>query len=475
MRRASAVIAGLAIGIVAVLIAPAVRPNPISETLPPSARPLPDAVISPIGCDQRVAVTLPNVGLETIAAAWSPDGRQLALGARVFYRMGPYLPDDQRVLLFNPSSLEIRDIARGMDPAWSTDGSRLVFREPPAAWDAAISDLVVYDVSTSREIARIADVTTNLTFGWRGEDVLLWRGSELRAWRTGVETAILDLPFVKGRRDATVRFSGDGERAALQFSEYVQPRETPYLLDTRAGSAQSLVGVWRIEPSPRGHAMFLAYLDHRELRLEDGHAGSVDSPFTGGVIVWSPDGRTPFLSPNEFVGPGNTADLEAFDGSPNVATVPTLLDHPAFNAGGDLYAGVRWGGRGPSSLEMYRCAPAAPRTVPATVTVYYGESSFEPWAAKRDGSAPPGWETLAERDLRTIGLHPIEIGRIRTLEPQILCGEPKCPNGFGLKVVIPYAERDRAYSRCFREAYPNTFAMDAAVGAYRCVPLYAAN
>jgi hypothetical protein len=120
-------------------------------------------------------------------------------------------------------------------------------------------------------------------------------------------------------------------------------------------------------------------------------------------------------------------------------------------------------------------SPSASESGAPTVTVYYGESSFEPWAAKRDGSAPQGWEGMADRDLRTIGLHPLEIGRIRTLEPQILCDEPKCPNGFGLKVVIPNADRDRAYSRCFREPSPNTFAMDAAVGAYNCVPLYQAN
>jgi hypothetical protein len=267
-----------------------------------------------------------------------------------------------------------------------------------------------------------------------------------------------------------VRFSGDGDRAAVQF----QSREM-YVLDTRAGSVERLVGAWRIEPSARGHALFLAYLDHRELRLEDGRVESVPSPFTGGVVIWSPDGRTPLLSPNEFVGMGNTLDLAAFDGSPNIAAVPTLLAHASFNAGGDLYAGVRLGGRGPSSLDLYRCRETAARAAPATVTVYYGESSFEPWAAKRDGTASPGWESLADRDLRMVGLHPLEIGRVRTLEPQILCDEPKCPNGFGLRIVIPYGERDRAYSRCFREPYPNTLAMDAAVGAYHCVPLYGSN
>ena len=398
----------------------------------------------------------------------------LALGAGIFHRMGRYMPDEQRILLLDMANLEVRDIARGVSPAWSTDGSRLLVREPPATRDAPTSDLVVYDVRSSSEIARIANASSSLAFGWRGEDVLLWRGSELRAWRAGVETVVLDLPVVAAWRGVTVRFSGDGERAAVQSSEYSPPRGS-YLLDTRAGTAERLVGAWRIEPSPRGHVMLVTYLDHRELRLEDGRTSAAEIPFTGGLIVWAPDGREPFLSPNEFVGLGNLADLEAFDGTANAATVPMLFDHAAFNATGDRYVGVRPGGRGPSSLELERCARIEPRAAPATVTVYYGESSFEPWAAKRDGSAPVGWEDLADRDLRMIGLHPIEIGRVRTLEPQILCAEPKCPNGFGLKLVIPYSERDRAYSRCFREPYPNTLAMGAAIGSFRCVPLYGPN
>src|SRR5207244_13305412 len=114
-------------------------------------------------------------------------------------------PAEQRIFILTGPSLEVHDIARGVGPVWSSDGSRLVFREAPADRNSPTSDLVIYDIATSREVARIANAGTNLGFGWRGEDVLFWRGSELRAWRAGVETAVLDLPVVQGRRDAVGR------------------------------------------------------------------------------------------------------------------------------------------------------------------------------------------------------------------------------------------------------------------------------
>ena len=470
MRRASAVLAGLAIGIAASLI-----PLPSTAVRSPEVRssesPAPATAITPVACDQKIAVTLPMSALDATSSSWSPDGRLLAIGAHAFSRMGSAAPDQQRVLLLTVATLELRDIARGTDPVWSADGSRLAFRDGHA-WTDPAADLVVYDVASSVEVDRIAGASAKMPFGWRGGDLLYWKGSELWLWRGGTGSRVFDLARGPESGMVTVQFSGDGERAVITVGAWDRALTEAAILDTRAGSIERLIGAWRLEPSPRGHNVFASFLDHRELRLEDGSVRSAPIPFTGGIVIWSSDGRQPLLSPNEFVGFDNTADLETFDGSNAGVAVPTLLQSAAFNLGGDLFSGVRFGGRGPSSPALYRCRMVEARPNPATVTVYYGESSFEPWAAKRDGTAPPGWEALAERDLRLVGLHPLEIGRIRTLEPSILCDQPKCPNGFGLRVVIPYADRDRAYSRCFREPYPNTFAMDAAIGAYQCVPLY---
>src|SRR5207245_8021813 len=174
VRRVSAVLAGLAIGIGALLVPGPIQPTTIT-VVPPSAEPAPAAPMSPIACDQKIAVTLGGIGLQTVASAWSPDGTKLALGGSEYRRFGPYIPDEQRILILTVSSLEVRDIARGLGPVWSNDGSRLVFREAPADRNSPTSDLVIYDVATSQEGARIPNAGTNLGFGRRGEDVRFGR------------------------------------------------------------------------------------------------------------------------------------------------------------------------------------------------------------------------------------------------------------------------------------------------------------
>ena len=427
-------------------------------------------------CDQAIPVALPNVGLETISFNRSPDGTAFVLGARVYHRMAPYVPDEQRVLMLSLSSLGANDLAAGTDPRFSGSGSRIAFRAPRPQSDARTTELVVFDAATKREIARIADVGPT-PFAWRGEELLFWRGNELRVWAAGRESHVIDAPRTLAGVYVDVRYSGDGERAVVTLYEQRPGRESAptetYLIDTLAATSRVLIGAWWTEPSPSGHAVFASYLDHRELQLEDGRVMSAPIPFTGGVLVWTSDGRRPLLSPNELINFDSTAELETLDGQLAGLAVPTLRVNPQFIAGGDLFAGVRLGGRGPSKLELFRCR-IDPRAATPTVTLYYGESSFEPWATKRDGTAPADWEQLAERDLEVIGLHPFEIGRTPNLDPQIACDRPACPTGFVLRVVIPYAERDRAYARCFREPYAGTLTLGAAIAGFHCAPLYPA-
>ena len=475
MKRFSAGLAGLLIGVAGSLL----QIGSAIPVAPPKARPV--ASESPVTvvartCDQAIPVALPNVGLETISFNRSPDGTAFVLSARVYHRMAPYVPDEQRVLMLSLSSLGATDLAAGTDPRFSGSGSRIAFRAPRPQSDARTTELVVFDAATKREIARIADVGPT-PFAWRGEELLFWRGNELRVWAAGRESHVIDAPRTLAGVYVDVRYSGDGERAVVTLYEQRPGRESAptetYLIDTLAATSRVLIGAWWTEPSPSGHAVFASYLDHRELQLEDGRVMSAPIPFTGGVLVWTSDGRRPLLSPNELINFDSTAELETLDGQLAGLAVPTLRVNPQFIAGGDLFAGVRLGGRGPSKLELFRCR-IDPRAATPTVTLYYGESSFEPWAAKRDGTAPADWEQLAERDLEVIGLHPFEIGRTPNLDPQIACDRPACPTGFVLRVVIPYAERDRAYARCFREPYAGTLTLGAAIAGFHCAPLYPA-
>jgi hypothetical protein len=480
VRRAFAIMAGLAIGITAWLAFATTTPVPAPVARPAESPPLrPTAVIAPLACDEAIALGLPSERLEPASVAWSPDGTQLAVGTRQFGRFGPR-DLTPRVVLLTPAALEVRDLSPGMDPAWSADGKRLVLRER-AIWNDPTSDLVIFDLALSREVGRIAGANGALSYAWRGAEVVFWRGSALYSWNAGTETRLFDGPpaWAQGstattsERMVSVRFSGDGESAVVTVGPAWDRRPADVIvLDTRAGAAERLIGAWRAEPSPQGHILFASYLDRRELRLEDGRTFSTTRPFTGGFFMWSADGREPLLSPTEFGGPGWAVDLEAFDGSQVSMTLPMALSFAGLSSRGDAFAGIEPGGRGPARLALKRCRAVEPRIGPGTLTVYYGESNTEPWAARRDGTAPPDWEAHARRDLEQIGLHPLEIGRVRTLDPQNTCDEPSCPNGFGLRVLIPYAERMRAYSRCFREPSPSTLAMDAAIRAFRCVPLY---
>jgi hypothetical protein len=476
VKRVSAVLAGLLIGMVGALLFIG-SPAPVA---PPVVRPVASeapATVAPRTCDQAIPVTLPNTSLETLSLDRSPDGTSFVLGARVYHRMGPYVPLEQRVLMLSLSSLEFTDLAAGTDPRFSGSGSRIAYRAPRPQTDALSTEIVVFDLAAKREVARIAGVSAT-AFGWRGEELLFWRGNELQVWADARESRVIDAPRTVAGVYVDVRYSGDGERAVMSFYDQrpgrVSAPAESYVIDTRAATSRSLIGAWWAEPSPRGHAVFASYLDHRELQFEDGRVLSAPIPFTGGVVVWAPDGRLPLLSPNELIPFDSTAELETLDGQPAGLAVPALAVNSGFAEGGDLFAGVRPGGMGPSRMGLFRCRIDA-RPAQPTVTLYYGESSFEPWAARRDGTAPAGWEQLVMRDLETVGLHPIAVGRTTSPVPQIACVQPTCPTGFVLRIVIPYAERDRAYARCFREPYAGNLTLGAAIASFHCVPLYAAD
>src|SRR5947207_15444778 len=95
-----------------------------------------------------------------------------------------------------------------------------------------------------------------------------------------------------------------------------------YVVDTRGATSRALIGAWWAEPSPRGHAVFASYLDHRDLQLEDGRVLSAPIPFPGGVLVSTPDGRLPLLSPYGLTPFDSPAELETLDGRAARLSVP---------------------------------------------------------------------------------------------------------------------------------------------------------
>jgi len=164
VKRVSAVLAGLLIGTAGALL-------PIGSAAPvaaPVARPVaseaPATVVAKT-CDQAIPVTLPNTDMETVSFDRSPDGTVFVLGARVYHRMGPYVPDEQRVLMLSLSNLEPTDLAAGTDPRFSGSGSRIAYRAPRPEANARATELIVFDVAAKREVARIEDVARHHSAG----------------------------------------------------------------------------------------------------------------------------------------------------------------------------------------------------------------------------------------------------------------------------------------------------------------------
>src|SRR5439155_11135216 len=240
VKRVSAVLAGLLIGTAGALL-------PIGSAAPvaaPVARPVaseaPATRVVAKTCDQAIPVTLPNTDMETVSFDRSPDGTVFVLGARVYHRMGPYVPDEQRVLMLSLANLEPTDLAAGTDPRFSGSGSRIAYRAPRPQTDVRTTDLVVFDVAAKREVARIAGVSAT-PFGWRGEELLFWRGNELRVWADGGESRVIDAPRTLAGVYVEVRYSGDGERAVMSFYDQRPGRESApteiYVIDTRGATS----------------------------------------------------------------------------------------------------------------------------------------------------------------------------------------------------------------------------------------------
>src|SRR5438445_314931 len=224
VNRVTAVFSCLFIVLSGALLPIVFAPPVAAPVARPVASEAPATVVAKT-CDQAIPVTLPNTDMETVSFDRSPDGTVFVLGARVYHRMGPYVPDEQRVFMLSLSNLEPTDLAAGTDPRFSGNGSRIAYRAPRLQTDVRTTDLVVFDVAAKREVARIAGVSAT-AFGWRSEELLFWRGNELRVWADGRESRVTDAPRTLAGVYVEIRYSGDGERAVMSFYDQRPGRES---------------------------------------------------------------------------------------------------------------------------------------------------------------------------------------------------------------------------------------------------------
>ncbi len=86
-------------------------------------------VMNPDGSDRRVVFS--QQGAQSVAPAWSPDGRRIAFSVGRFFRASGYPPAEIAVVDADGTGLRtvVKDDANNGFPTWSPDGTRLVYKK----------------------------------------------------------------------------------------------------------------------------------------------------------------------------------------------------------------------------------------------------------------------------------------------------------------------------------------------------------
>jgi hypothetical protein len=468
-------------------VVPAPTASPTASALPPVARASvpPEAPLTPLTCDTPLAY-----GPEIVARSGTlgPDGHTVALAADLdpVFRFAPkgYTPDleKRRIQLFDLTTRTVRDLARGAGPIlWSASGRLIVFAEPQAFGAQVAIERVIVEVTTGREVARLPP-EPHYGAGWEGEAFLYQSGATLRRWTPSSNAVVLHFdgaPVVEvaadGRALAASTFAGDDWR----------PKRIA-VYDLATGSATELPGARSVAWSPVGHRLLVTYIDHTEVRDEDGTVASVPYPVTSWVLQWAPDGRRPlFREPPAIVHASTQVsplvDYITIDRASADLRLPLSARALGFASDGHLFAAINADGWSASTFRPYLCREEAFQTAPrpTTTTMYYVESD-EPWAAARDGTLPSNWRELGTAALRAVEIHPLALELVRPIpfdaDAFARCAELCRGNGFVLAATIPYTERERAFAHCFLAGDGTTYVPGGAPArsfavSYGCDPL----
>ena len=346
-------------------------PTP-SPTLAAIARPAAptDAPLRAIDCTQQL--TLPEKIDNVRGFALSPDGSTLAMARHLdprAYSRGIFkreqLPDPalQHIQFVDLRTLTVfDDIGSGVGPEWSGSGRYLSYHVPQGGGLQVPTDLVIFDVSAHREIARVhtTDIA-NEVVAWDGDALVYLDGGEVRRWELTRDRVIARIDAAYLPVSGWPVLSADGYLIANAYGFDGSSPVSALVIEAATGRAtMQLAGVRAVDWSRTGHRLLVRYDDHRELIDEDGTIHRADIPFVETSVQWSFDGRQPlFLEPVQpHVSPYPTSrTLSTFDGRP-IGIVLPIPAAGSFDWAGKHYIVRWWDGYSPPELRVYACTPA---------------------------------------------------------------------------------------------------------------------
>jgi hypothetical protein len=363
-----------ALALVLIVTVLVVTRSPLSATIEgqPSASPTArsavptDAPLRALDCTATVA--LPEKIDRIASLSRPPDESMIAvaryLDPRAFSRTlirPPIDPSSLHIQLVDPRTLTVvDDIGSGVRPLWSGSGRYLSYHLPQGGGLQVPTDLVVFDTSVHREVARLRTTDiVNASAAWDGDALIYLDGADVHRWEMTGDRIMSTISAAYLPPEGLPVLSADG----LAFGNAIGSDGTApvnaFVIEAATGRATTLTGVRSMEWSRTGHRLLVRYDDRRELIDEDGTVHRADVPFEGTVVQWSPGGRQPlFHEPPSSLAPyPATLSFTDFNGRPTGITIPSAVSG-SFDRDGRRFIGRWWDGYSPPELRVFNCTPS---------------------------------------------------------------------------------------------------------------------
>jgi dipeptidyl aminopeptidase/acylaminoacyl peptidase len=358
----------LVLGVSALLVAQERLAAPIEER--PSATPIARQALpsdSPLrALDCTTPVALPEKIDRLLGLSLSPDGRVMAvardLDPNSFSRAlvkRPVDPALKHIQLVDLGSLRIvDDIGAGVGPLWSGSGRYLSYHVPQGSGEQVATELVVFDTTVRREIARLQNIDVgSAEASWDGDALVYLDGADVHRWEPTGDRIMSTISAAYLPPAGLPVLSADGRALANAIGLDGTAPVNAFVIEAATGQATTLTAVRSLAWSRAGHRLLVSYDDHRELIEEDGSVRRADVPFVSTSVQWSPDGRQPLFAdpvpPSAATYPA-TRTFTDFDARPTGITIPSAVSG-SFDRDGRRVIGRWFDGYFPPELRVYNC------------------------------------------------------------------------------------------------------------------------